>query len=393
MEIEIVGLTQPNFDIASDKSIKDKFDLFSGKMAGICYMKDDWDSLVSEDEEKSLKRANMTKNNGHHSVFDHNYINLIIKDIPKAFAMVLNNEKMYNTSEKSARYTKMQLSSNEQVLFDKWLFKFKQLIAKRYQQTNPKYFTDLKIEKLAQENARYLISVFTPTTMAYSTTYRQLNYLYMFIKQEINKENQNDFYKKLIPTMQEFCQQLKSLNLIDEKFTNDNKSRKLSLYNDYIPEDYFGDVYSINYKSSFAYLAQAQRHRTLDYTMNIPSKLDFYIPPILKEEIDLVKEWLMDCQSVALNLPQGRLISINESGSLDNFLLKLKERKCACAQLEIDKQSDNLLRKYLWVLQQKNHPKAIELEQYTKGSRCTFPNYKCASPCGFKQGVNSTRNI
>ena len=35
--------------------------------------------------------------------------------------MILNNEKVYNTPEKSARYTVMQTSDEEQVLYDKWI--------------------------------------------------------------------------------------------------------------------------------------------------------------------------------------------------------------------------------------------------------------------------------
>ena len=37
---------------------------------------------------------------------------------------MLNNEHEYNTSEKSARYTKMQPSEKEQLLYDKWVLLF-----------------------------------------------------------------------------------------------------------------------------------------------------------------------------------------------------------------------------------------------------------------------------
>ena len=80
--------------------------LFSGKAAGICYMPDTLDVLFSEDTEKTLKRAKRTLISGHHSVFDHPIYHLALEDIPKILAMILNNEKMYTTSEKSARYTK-----------------------------------------------------------------------------------------------------------------------------------------------------------------------------------------------------------------------------------------------------------------------------------------------
>ena len=74
----------------------------SGKYAGVCYNKDDFNKLLNEDKEKTKKRAMMTLNNGHHSVFGHTHITLNIENIPRILAMILNNEKEYNTSEKSA---------------------------------------------------------------------------------------------------------------------------------------------------------------------------------------------------------------------------------------------------------------------------------------------------
>ena len=44
-----------------------------------------------------------------------------MKDKLKILAMIINNEKDYSTSEKSARYTKMKLSLKEQEIYDKWM--------------------------------------------------------------------------------------------------------------------------------------------------------------------------------------------------------------------------------------------------------------------------------
>ena len=71
----------------------------------------------------------------------------------------------------------------------------------------------------------------------------------------------------------------------------------------------------------------------------------------------------------------------------------MKERKCTCAQLEINQQTNLILKKYVEELRAKNHPRAEELAQYTKGARCTFPEYNCPTPCGFKEGINETRLI
>ena len=392
MKVSIIGSTKPNY-VAG----KEEIELFSGHNAGVCYMPGSFNELVNEDVEKTNKRVLQTKGSGHHSVFDHAMINFYLEDIPKALAMVLNNEKQYTTSEKSARYTKMILKEDEKKLYDKWLEIFKKLIRGRYQEKYPKIFTEKKIEKLAQENARYLISVFTPTSMVYSTTYRQLNYIYHMMQKEINKDDnqQNRFYKMLKPAMIDFCECIqKTTPYFDELISADSKGRTLSLmnFNDHLVE-YFGDVYATNYTTSFACLAQAQRHRTLSYSFKLKDDDEFYVPPILMHDKDLIKEWREDCQKQARVYPQGLLISVNEMGSFENFVLKMMERKCTFAQLEINNQTNETLKKYIENLQKSSHPRASEMSMYANGSRCTFPNFKCTSPCGFPDGVNETREI
>ena len=121
---------------------------------------------------------------GHHSVFGHPTYNLILEGIPKILAMILNNEKIYNTSEKSARYTKMEPSEQEKVLYEKWIEIYKKQISENSPQIDEK-----RVEKLAQENARYLISVFTPaTTMGYTVSFGQLNYILHWFEDYIEKE-------------------------------------------------------------------------------------------------------------------------------------------------------------------------------------------------------------
>ena len=50
----------------------------------------------------------------------------------------------------------MALPESEQKYYDKWLEIFEKEISDRYKDKFPERFTDLKITKLAQENARYL---------------------------------------------------------------------------------------------------------------------------------------------------------------------------------------------------------------------------------------------
>ena len=116
MEIEVIGSTKSRYVMPKEEAI-----LFSGKSAGICYMPDTIETLFNESDEKSMKRAKNTLKSGHHSVFDHVTYNLSLNNIPKILAIILNNEGIYTTSEKSARYTKMQASPKEKELYEKWI--------------------------------------------------------------------------------------------------------------------------------------------------------------------------------------------------------------------------------------------------------------------------------
>lgn len=86
---------------------------------------------------------------GHHSVFGHAHYNLIFEGIPKILAMILNNEKIYNTSEKSARYTKMEPSEEEKVLYEKWIEKYKKVIKEEYPE-----FDDKKSEEISTRKCK-----------------------------------------------------------------------------------------------------------------------------------------------------------------------------------------------------------------------------------------------
>jgi len=180
VDIKVLASTLPGSILDLDTA-----KIFSGHAAGICYMPDSFETILNEPIEKTMKRANMVLQSGHHSVYDHVSYSLLLENIPKIVAMVLNNEKTYATSEKSARYTQMQPSDRERELYDKWMKIFTERILSVYPDTLPE-----KAKKLAQENARYLISVFTPTTMMYTTSLRQWNYIIHWFKKFVDGENQ-----------------------------------------------------------------------------------------------------------------------------------------------------------------------------------------------------------
>jgi hypothetical protein len=370
-----------------------------GKIGGICYNKEGWDALKDEDKAKTDRRIDMTINNGHHSVYDHIFISFNMKNIPKMLAMMLNNEKEYTTSEKSARYTRVasqsgsSISKEEEEAYDKWVEIFKEEIKKKYGDQ----FPENKITKLAMENARYLVTVFMPTTFIYTTSLRQINILASFMEKYIKEADMMDpFDIKLTNSMKEVLSELKRVNVLDPRLMTNNKNRSFSLFGKDLAnnKDTFGKVYSTNYKASYAELAQAQRHRTLDYQMERANddRKEFYVPQIIRGT-KLEDEWKKDIKSLKDVNPQGELVLVNEEGKYEDFILKAKERLCSAAQLEIMEQTRDTLEKYRMALIAADNPLKYDIEKYTHGARCTFPDFKCTEDCHFKEGKTLVRKI
>ena len=359
--------------------------LFSGRIAGVCYDKEGFEHLEKEDISNTQKRINNTLENDHHSVYDHIMINFNIVGIPKILAMVLNNEHQYTTSEKSARYTDVTykngsiLTEREVTLYNKWNERFKELIKENYPD-----FTNFKIKTLAQENARYLITVFVPTEMVYSTTLRQINYIASIMQKYIEEHNESNDYleKNLSLCMQDFIKELDRLNVLDKRLMHNNKNRNISLFGKDLEkrEEIFSHIYSVNYEASYASLAQAQRHRTLFYQMERMDEKKYFVPPILNKKEEYIKEWTQDIKSVSNVVPQGEIILINETGTYDNFILKTKERLCTAAQLEVMKATRDTLLKYKDALEKNDNYLKDDIKKYVKGARCTF-GYNCTKKC------------
>lgn len=375
----------------------------AGKFAGVCYDSYGYEHLKDEPVEKTNRRIDLTKNNGHHSVYDHIGISLNIEGAPKILAMVLNNEKEYTTSEKSARYTRVvkgedsPITDKEVELYEKWIEILKGKIAEYVKRINaPESYNESKINKLAQENARYFVTVFMPTTFIYTSSLRQLNYIASWFIKYINEHNKNnEFENKLSKYMQEFVDELKKLNILDEGLLKNEKDRSISLFSEGISKKKktFTDVYSTNYKGSFAEYAQAQRHRTINYSLELMDKKEYFVPPVIMDDEKLVDEWLKDMASVSSVYPQGELVYIYERGIFENFILKCKERLCSAAQWEIMDQTKKTLEEYYESLKENNDPLCKELESYRKGARCTFCDFECSQKCNFKEGITLTRKI
>lgn len=362
---KLSGLKQKCLDIARD----------AGR---ICYSKFDLEEIRKEENKEKL--INILVGSGHHSPFDHPFISLYLKDIPKICAMILNNEKVYVTSEKSARYTKMELEGVEKEIYDKWMDIFKDRIKEQYPNLD-----DLKITKLSMENARYFTSVFTPTKMQYTISFRQLNYMMSWFEEYIENYEDNDFTAKIKQFMTSFNEQLSDLRV--KEISPNVKKRSLSLFSDRndIPEE-FGENYSVTYKISFACLAQAHRHRSLNYEITHVDNLfkldslEYYVPPLVE---DLKEEWSEDMKKVKEHYPQAILIDVHEFGNHKDFLSKIHERVCGHAQLEIMNNSIDLIKKYVEAVKGKNDYIYSLLSPTMDKAKCKFPGGKCLGACPF----------
>ena len=359
------GIATPNIPNAMIREMNDSFEEISGKSAAICYMNKDYDAIANEDIDKSIKRFKNTMKRGHQSVADHCYISVVFEEVPKIFAMIMNSFQVYATSEKSARYTVMKnLSDEEQRLYDKWLGKLTPIFIEEG-------LDEKSAVKMAQENARYFISIFSPaTTFQYTTSFRQWNYINDWFNKLLNDDefmtlnekydSYNIFKSNVAECMEDFTEWFEKSYIYDENI-KDQKNRKIDfiklVYNHFTPHhhgdiiDYFGDVYQTTYVASFATLAQLQRHRTLKYSIyDFPEfnidvlngdyktrhLFNVFIPDVFDtpERISLSEEWFSDMRSILHLFPQGLTVIVKEMGTVDDFLLKCDERLCGRTQYE-----------------------------------------------------------
>ena len=405
MKFRIAAITEGrNIDMVDVDDKKD-IEIISGKLGSICYLEKDYNAIAEEDDEKSLKRFNRITSNGHHSIADHCYVTIVFENISKMQAMVLNSTQCYNTSEKSARYTVFKNNTpQEDLLYNKW----KNYIIENNEELGLNIEDEKKLEKIANENARYFLSVFNKsTTMAYTASVRQWNYLidwlyaidWLYSFEKISRDMKDtSFNRNLKSDLHDLLLALMASNIYIEGL-RDNKDRHLSFLSKqtrdislgYCHKDNFNVTYNTTYKASFAQLAQAQRHRTIKYYMMHDGSEDneYFIPYFIKDQ-DTINEWISDMETI--ETPQGLLVYVTEVGTLENFLLKCKERLCYRAQVEICKQTANTLVKYYEEYISKYDTPSIikeEVDKYIKEkndnlcvqSKCSILG-ECKESCG-----------
>jgi thymidylate synthase (FAD) len=356
--------------IGAEKLLK-----FGQTCGRVCYSEKDFGELLNE--EYNSKLIERMLGSGHHSVFEHAHLTFYLDSIPKALAMFLNNERPYVTSEKSARYTQMEMLPGQKEKYDAWMNTFTPLIDKAYPQMEDSKKRDDTIKKLAQENARYMTSVFTPTKMVHTLSLRQLNQLIYLSEDFVGGYNnsRDEFKKRLAGSVEEFLSQEAIIKLKIPGLKN-RTERKLSFFRNPVKE-YYDDVYSHISSMSFAALGQAHRHRTIDYHISggtqLGAPIGFYVPRIVREGGKFLEEkWENDLREIARNdFPQGQLILVSETGTIEDAYSKANLRLCGHAQHEIMRNTFELLKAYA------AHVPEAEERIKPKCSR----GLKCHEPC------------
>ncbi len=393
MEIRLVS-TNPGIDlyIARDttpskeekiKEIVRELSMFAGKVGGECYSSDSLEHIMNESEKETRGRMNFCLNKKHHSIFEHPKLTFEFVGVPKFIFMMLNNQYVYTTSERSARYTNFSElieTREESQLYAKWTDKISRAIKEFYGDK----FTDKEVQKLAQENARYMISVFVPSSMVHTISLKDLNYtLYLleeFLKSDWERKTAVTelFMSILRPKLEEFLKEMAPYRLpgLEPKFV-----REIAIFKTPLSRENQADAtYRLNYDMSFAAFAQAQRHRSIRYSIELKRPTP-YIPPIISAA-GLETEWVADMISICDRFPQGLMVNVTETGEIEDFVGKCYERCCGRAQLEIQENTCNSLA----YLRTSENAEVVKYLKETTGdsfARCGFPGYHCVEVCKF----------
>lgn len=378
--------------------------ILSGKYAGTCYAADGYETIRTQPQEKAVNRAAGTAANGHHSVFQHSMVTMEIQ-CPKIIAMLLNSVGVSNTSEKSARYTRMRPETErENTLYEKW----HTILAGQIREVYGDRFSDKERDKLAYENARYMISVFCPTSMVYSLPFRNIFYVRDWAEQMRRTllTLPGKFNERLAEELRGLVEAFSAV-IGDSNIIRDNKNE----YFRFMPVqatgkfdddnvEFYGDVYTAKFYASFAQVAQEQRHRTLRVKINFsgsePGEYGYFVPEILQGE-ELRSQWLEDISSVGEQYPQGMLVSVTEQGLFEDFVMKCKERMCGRAQLEIMRITEQLVEQFCRDRENLSsaNQKRLDaiLEEGKPCARCAYPDFTCVEGCTWGKAGACSRMI
>lgn len=365
------------------REIVQELSMFAGKLGGECYSSDSLEHIMNESEKETRGRMNFCLNKKHHSIFEHPKLTFEFVGVPKFIFMMLNNQYVYTTSERSARYTNFSElieTKEESERYVKWTDKISQAIKDVYGDK----FTEKEVQKLAQENARYMISVFVPSSMVHTISLKDLNYTLYLLEEFLESYWERKtavtelFMSILRPKLEEFLKEMEPYKLagLEPKFV-----REIAIFKTPLNKENQADAtYRLNYEMSFAAFAQAQRHRSIRYSIELKQPTP-YIPPIIRTA-GLEEEWVGDMLSICTRFPQGLMVDVTETGEIEDFVGKCYERCCGRAQLEIQENTCNSLA----YLRTSENAEVVKYLKETTGdsfARCGFPGYQCVEVCKF----------
>ena len=384
MKIKIIN---NNIDLTKENILK-----IAGSYANICYSHKNYDDFC--DSERNTKIAEHCIKSGHHSIFDHINITFSLENIPKTIVFMLNNIGMYNTSEKSGRYT--QFDIDKYPIYKKWIGLFEEIILNT--KNVKQHIKDDKklVNKLAMENARYFLPVDFGTNLIYTISIRNLSYLYDALCKLIEKYNDNicldrelSFIKSFKNKLMEMCPFIEELQIFP-KDGNDNLLNRIDFWK--APKEELNiasfmsgtdndDIYRITYDCSYACLGQLQRHRTTKLHFSFYDSNGFYIPPILQEKENrrYLEEYIKSYRECTY-IPMADLIQVTETGTIGDFKLKGLERLCSRPQLEITELT-------------KKHIEELYITSFNKNNKLVAKcgTKKCLEPC--KYGITGLDRI
>lgn len=380
--------TLPFTDIKSAEPL-----ILGAKIMATCVSNNPVETMLAEPIAKTLARKEDTLIKRHHSGYDFETVALAIEDVSKIFCMYLNNLRVYSTEETSGRHKDLVLPAKEKAVFDYFYDKvYNDLLAK-----NPSAESDKasmrKIRQIARENARYVTGLGTKTNICYGVSIRQLNYICGWAEDFLNKKDLNVYEELVYADMSDFVNQISALEINGVKIINDllkkdPYGRKFNLFGDFEKKpEYYGTAYEVYYPSSSTAFAQLQRHRSINYKIDNPDKqteISYYVPDHIKAIDGLEGEWLDKIDSLR-NVPQARLLDVQETGTYEAIINRLKERACNLAQEETRKISCEVAHRVFTGMQSYDAELSQSLcDTYLNKNRCFFADYercKCDNPC------------
>lgn len=310
-------------------------------------------------------------------------LSFIFKGIPMIIAMIILNELNLGASRFSIGISP---SEAEKTLYEKWLAIFKTQINHCY----PKLDSET-IDKLAVENARYLLSVFSPTTITCSMSPQQWFSIIAAAESYIELAHVTSFTFKVKQALRDFLSAKPDIDTEGLEIAKTNRSFKLFAVWRTLPDEW-SESYCTTYRTSFLSLFHAYRSETISYQMSLPYDQEFFLPPLF-EYTPYQKEWLEDIQSLSGNYPQGMHVDVIERDTCKGFIEKCTNDLCGHSHLENMIRTEASMRKYVSSAKVSNPKVYAALEPYSHGACCTFPNYSCANPCIFGGKKAMTRVI